>query len=100
MKTSQNFMFSRVGRYRSFLIAAAVFCGAFAAQAAGTLPAGYADFGEVVGKVRPALHGSGMGGQLVGGISGREPELLGPLRLWGARTHDWALINACRTSRW
>ena len=53
----------------------------------------YADFGEVVGKVRPELHGSGMGGQLVGGISGREPELLGPLGLWGARTHDWALIN-------
>lgn len=53
----------------------------------------YADFGEVVGKVRPELHGSGMGGQLVGGISGRESELLGPLGLWGARTHDWALIN-------
>ena len=35
-----------------------------------------------------------MGGQLVGIVSGREPELLAPLNLWGARTHDWALINA------
>ena len=52
-----------------------------------------ADFGEITGKVRPALHSSGMGGQLVGGISGREPELHAPLGLWGARTHDWALIN-------
>lgn len=52
------------------------------------------DFSVSTGKVRPALHASGMGGQLVGGISGREPELLEPLGLWGARTHDWALINA------
>ena len=52
-----------------------------------------ADFGEITGKVRPALHSSGMGGQPVGGISGREPELHAPLGLWGARTHDWALIN-------
>ncbi len=52
------------------------------------------DFGEVVGQVRPALHASGMGGQLVGVVSGKEPELLAPLNLWGARTHDWALINA------
>ena len=63
----------------------------------------YADFGEVVGKVRPELHGSGMGGQLVGGISGREPELLGPLGLWGrgrttGRSSTPGSASATRTS--
>ncbi len=51
------------------------------------------DFTAEVGQVRPSLHSSGLGGQLTGGASGKESELLTPLGLWGARTHDWALTN-------
>jgi len=51
MITAQNNRFSRGGgNYRSLLIAAAVLCGAFAAQAAGELiPAGYTEIEYIQG---------------------------------------------------
>ena len=48
MMTSRNNRFS-MGRYRSLLIAAAIFCGAFAAQAAGSLPSGYTEVEYIQG---------------------------------------------------
>ena len=51
------------------------------------------DFTENVGPLRPELHSSGLGGQLVGSASGRTG-LLKPLHFFAARTHDWALVNA------
>ena len=38
-----------MGRYRSLLIAAAIFCGAFAVQAAGSLPSGYTEVEYIQG---------------------------------------------------
>jgi len=49
--TSRNNRFSMGvgGNYRSLLTAAAVFCGAFAAQAAGSLPSGYTEVEYIQG---------------------------------------------------
>jgi hypothetical protein len=54
----------------------------------------FADFTQVVGKVRPALHSASFGGQLTGSYSAKAQKILEPLHLYAARTHDWALVNA------
>ena len=65
------------------------FCGGCLLGTAATV----VDFTRPVGKIRPQLHSSGLGGQLVGGQSNKTG-CLKELQLWGARTHDWALLNA------
>ena len=50
------------------------------------------DFSVTAGRIRPELHGSGLGGQLTGPQSALL-DVLRPLHLNGARTHDWALNN-------
>lgn len=50
------------------------------------------DFTSPSRPIRRALHSSGLGGQLTGAYSDRT-DVLEPLNLWAARTHDWALGN-------
>ena len=50
------------------------------------------DFTRADRRLRPALHSSGLGGQLTGPASARISDLK-PLHLYAARTHDWALCN-------
>lgn len=51
-----------------------------------------ADFGNVTGKIRPALHSSGFGPT----ICSQTAQDLADVKAMGfkyARTHDWALVN-------
>ena len=50
------------------------------------------DFTAAARPIRRELHSSGLGGQLTGAYSDRT-DVLKPLHLWAARTHDWALGN-------
>lgn len=50
------------------------------------------DFTAPSRSIRRALHSSGLGGQLTGAYSDRT-DVLEPLNLWAARTHDWELGN-------
>ena len=62
-----------------------------AAGAAASAEMPVLDFAKTV-PLRPALHGSGLGGCLIGAGARRIDELK-PLNFHGTRTHDWALNN-------
>ena len=51
-----------------------------------------ADFGEVVGAIRPELHSSGFGAQICSFSSGMVADIRS-MGFTAARTHDWALVN-------
>ena len=54
------------------------------------------DFGDVVGKIRPALHSSGFGASMMRGVdSGRTADkFIREMNFHATRTHDWSLINS------
>ena len=51
------------------------------------------DFSKGIGKIRRELHASSFGGQLVGISMDAVRDMVVPLGLSAARTHDWALVN-------